>query len=136
MRRLALAAAAAVMPVAAAATPAPIKGRWITSDKAALVEVGPCGGGICGRIAKVLVVDPSKPTKDVNNPDPALRARAIVGMGFLTGFTPAGDQWNGRIYDPRNGRSYRSIVIRDGATLKVKGCLGPFCRTQVWTRAG
>ena len=135
MRLLALAAAVA-LPTAAAAQPAPITGRWITSDKAALVEVGPCGGGICGRIAKVLVVDPTKPTRDVNHPDPALRSRAILGMVFLTGFTASGDQWNGRIYDPRNGKSYRSIVTRDGATLRVKGCLGPFCRTQVWRRAG
>ena len=138
MRRLVF-AAAALLTVAAA--PAPITGRWITSDKAAVVEVGPChgnGGGaaICGRIAKVLVVDPTKPTRDVANPDPALRTRPILGMVFLTGFTAAGDRWNGRIYDPRNGRTYRSIVTRDGATLKVKGCFGPFCRTQVWTRTG
>lgn len=138
MIRRALAAAAALLTVAAA--PAPITGRWITSDKAALVEVGPChgaGGGtaICGRIAKVLVLDPTKPTQDVNNPDAALRSRPILGMVFLTGFVPADDQWNGRIYDPRNGKTYRSIVTRDGATLRVKGCIGPFCRTQVWTRA-
>jgi uncharacterized protein (DUF2147 family) len=134
-----LALAAALLPVAAAAQPASIAGRWITSDKAAVVEVGPCSGGdgaaVCGRIVRVLKVDPGKPTRDVNNPDPTLRGRPIVGLVFLTGFTASGDQWNGRIYDPRNGRSYRSVVTRDGATLRVKGCLGPFCRTQVWTRA-
>lgn len=133
MRRLLL--AATLLPTAAVAQPAPITGRWVTSDRAALVEVGPCGQALCGRIAKVLVADPAKPTRDVNNPDPGLRGRAILGMVFLTGFTAAGDRWNGRIYDPRSGRTYRSTVTSDGATLRVKGCLGPFCRTQVWTRA-
>jgi uncharacterized protein (DUF2147 family) len=136
IRRALAAAVAAIVPVAAVAAPAPITGRWITSDRAAVVEVGPCGTAICGRIAKVLRADPSKPTKDVNNPDTAKRSRPILGMVFLTGFVASGDQWNGRIYDPRNGRTYRSIVTRDGATLRVKGCFGPFCRTQVWARAG
>lgn len=131
--RLALPAAALLL---TAASPAPIAGHWVTADRAALVEVAPCGRALCGRIARVLKVDPTKPTRDVNNPDAALRGRAIVGMVFLTGFVATGDQWNGRIYDPRNGRTYRSVLTRNGATLRVKGCLGPFCRTQVWTRAG
>lgn len=135
MRRLAL-AAALLLTTPATAQPAPIAGRWITSDRAALVEIGACGPALCGRITRVLKADPSKPTRDVNNPDPALRERPIVGLAFLTGFTPSDGAWNGRIYDPRNGRSYRSVVTRDGATLKVKGCFGPFCRTQVWTRVG
>lgn len=133
MRRLMLAGAASLL---TAAAPAPIVGQWVTSDRAALVQVGPCGAALCGRIVRVLKVDPTKPTTDTNNPDPALRRRPIVGMAFLTGFVSDGAAWNGRIYDPRNGRTYRSVVTREGATLKVKGCFGPFCRTQVWTRAG
>lgn len=137
------AVAAALLPAAAAAMAplTPITGRWITSDRAALVEVAPCrdnggGPGLCGRIARVLKADPTKPQRDVNNPDPALRTRAIVGMPILTGFTAGNAAWTGRIYDPRSGRTYRSTLTRDGATLRVKGCFGPFCQTQVWTRAG
>lgn len=133
MRRLALAAAALLT---LAAAPAPIAGRWVTEDKAALVEIASCGQALCGRIVRVLKVDPSKPTTDVNNPDASLRKRPIVGLPFLTGFVADGDEWAGRIYDPRNGRSYRSVVTRAGGTLKVKGCFGPFCRTQTWSRAG
>jgi uncharacterized protein (DUF2147 family) len=121
--------------VAAAAVPAPIAGRWITVDGKALVEIGGCGAQICGRIVRVLKVDPTKPTVDANNPDQALRTRPIVGMVFLTGFAPGSDRWRGRIYDPESGKNYRSELIRAGNTLKVKGCVGPFCRTQVWTAA-
>ena len=134
MKRLIL-AAMALSASAGAAAPAPVAGRWLTPERDAMVEIGACGAQLCGRIARVLKADPSKPKTDVNNPDPALRSRPVVGLPILTGFTAGKDQWNGRIYDPRNGKSYRSILIRDGATLKVKGCLGPFCKTQVWTRA-
>ena len=45
--------------------------------------------------------------------------------------------WRGRIYDPKNGKSYRSIIRRKGpGVLEVKGCIGPFCQTQVWKRLG
>ncbi len=127
--------AAALIGVAAASAPAPISGHWTTVDGKALVEIGPCGTQICGRIVRVLKVDPTKPTTDANNPDKTLRTRPIVGMVFLTGFTPGDDRWRGRIYDPESGKSYRSELVRDGQTLKVKGCIGPFCRTQVWTAA-
>ena len=57
-------------------------------------------------------------------------------LPILTGFKPDGDVWRGTIYDPKSGKSYRSIVKRRNAsTLEVKGCIGPFCQTQVWRKA-
>nr|WP_245805975.1 DUF2147 domain-containing protein [Erythrobacter donghaensis] len=33
---------------------------------------------------------------------------------------------------PESGKSYRSVIRRKGANaLEVKGCVGPFCQTQV-----
>lgn len=123
-----------------AATPAlaatPIAGRYLTEDGAALVEVGPCGATTCGRIARVLKPRPGGPTTDVNNKDAALRSRPIVGMPVLSGFTDTGGDWRGQIYDPRNGRSYKSIVSRNAdGSLKVQGCVSFICRTQTWRAA-
>lgn len=134
--KLFLAVAMALLASGAAAAPAPVTGRWLTPHSDALVQIGTCGASLCGRIARVLKVDPTKPKVDANNPDPALRTRPIVGLPILTGFVADDDRWQGSIYDPRSGRTYRSELTRDGATLKVKGCFGPFCRTQTWTRAG
>ena len=53
---------------------------------------------------------------------------------MLTGFTADSDRWRGKIYDPESGKTYRSEVNREGAVLKVKGCISFFCRTQTWTR--
>lgn len=135
MRRLACVAALACLSAAASAAPAPIAGRWLTAEGKAIVDIGSCGGagaGLCGRITDILKPKPG-PAVDLKNPDPALRSRPIRGMAFLTGFHPAGDRWKGRIYDPETGRTYRSELARTGGTLKVKGCWGPFCRTQDWT---
>jgi uncharacterized protein (DUF2147 family) len=73
---------------------------------------------------------------DANNPDPALRNRPIEGIILLSGFKESGDEWEGQIYDPRAGKTYRSTLKKqpDG-TLRVKGCLGPFCRAVKFTPA-
>lgn len=111
----------------------PINGRWITDDGSAVVTVAQCGGQICGRITTVLKAAPGAPKVDAGNPDPALRTRPIVGLPILTSFVDKGDDWRGRIYDPRNGKTYKSIVKRNAdGTLKVQGCIAFFCQTQVW----
>ena len=128
----AIAAPAAANPAAAAE---PVTGRWLTVDGQAIVTIGTCGQTVCGKITKVLKPRPGGPAVDANNPDPALRHRPIEGIQFLTGFTPSGSSWNGRIYSPEEGKTYKSVLTRDGNTLKVKGCILFFCKTQVWTRA-
>jgi uncharacterized protein (DUF2147 family) len=137
MRTARVAAALFVLSLSAGAQAAqPIAGKWITEDGSALVQLGPCGAASCGRIVTVLKPRAGAPSTDVNNPDVNLRKRTIVGLPILSGFSDAGDDWRGRIYDPRNGKTYKSIVARgpDG-TLKVKGCVAFFCQTQTWKAA-
>ncbi|WP_174296689.1 DUF2147 domain-containing protein [Sphingomonas bacterium] len=125
----------------AAAAPIPVTGRWLVTDGSAVVEVAPCqvrdsGAKLCGRIVRVVKPRLGGPATDVKNPDPAQRTQPIKGITILSGFVSAGDRWKGRVYDPDSGRSYRAELLRDGGTLHVKGCLGPFCRTLNWTRVG
>lgn len=129
---------ALVMLAAPASAAQPIAGRWITEDKSAVVEIAPCGKLLCGRIVKFLTPPKGGPDpRDVNNVDASKRSRKIMGMAILTNFVEDGDEWRGQIYDPRNGKTYRSILQREGAHgLSVKGCIGPFCRTQNWRHAG
>lgn len=135
-RFAALAAAALALPVAALAAPAPITGNWVTEDGVALVQVGRCGNTVCGKIAKVLKPDSKFSQTDTNNPDRSKRGRPILGLPVLTGFTADDDVWRGRIYDPKSGKDYRSVVQRNAnGTLKVEGCIGPFCKTQTWRPA-
>ena len=130
------AAAALALPVAALAAPAPITGTYVTEDGVALVQVGRCGATMCGKIAKILKPNPKFSQTDTNNPDKSKRGRSILGLAVLTGFTADGDVWRGRIYDPKTGKDYRSVVQRNAnGGLKVEGCLGPFCKTQTWRAA-
>lgn len=131
---LLLAAGLALSPLAAAE---PITGRWITAEKNAVVAIARCGKALCGKIQKFLIVQPQgNDQRDVNNPDAAKRSRRLIGTAILSSFTQDGDVWRGEIYDPKNGKTYRSEIRRKSATvLEVKGCVGPFCQTQKWRKA-
>lgn len=126
--------AALVSGAAPAATP--IDGLWLTDDHKGVVRIGACGGHVCGWIVRVLDRGPNVPTHDVNNPDPGLRGRPILGMPVLTGFTPEGGELaGGHAYDPKSGRSYRTTLsLNDNGTLNVTGCVLFICQTMVWTR--
>ena len=135
----ALAASLAALLLASPALAAdPVQGRWITEEKDAVITIAPCGAKLCGRITKFLVAPPQGlDQRDVNNKDASKRSRKLLGMPVLTGFVEDGDEWRGTIYDPKSGKTYRSILQRKGSNqLTVKGCLGPFCQTQTWRKAG
>jgi uncharacterized protein (DUF2147 family) len=129
-----LALAAATILSTSVQAAAPITGRWVTQSKDGVVEIYPCGTTICGKIAKFLVTPPAgNGAKDLNNPNKALRSRTILGMNILTGFKEVGDEWKGQIYDPKSGKTYRSVVYKGkSGNLVVKGCIGPFCQAQTW----
>lgn len=123
---------AIALPLQAAA---PVTGKWITQSKDGVVEIYECGESICGKIAKFLVMPPAGAgAKDINNPNKTLRSRTILGMNILTGFKEVGNEWKGQIYDPKSGKTYRSVVYKGkSGNLVVKGCIGPFCQAQTWT---
>ncbi|HMT45465.1 MAG TPA: DUF2147 domain-containing protein [Chakrabartia sp.] len=111
----------------------PITGKWLTDDGKGVVEIAPCGSQLCGRITKIMAKTGGNPV-DSKNPDPALRSRPLVGLNILSGMRDAGSAWEGSIYSPERGRSFRSVVRRNAdGSLAVKGCMGPICQTQRWT---
>ncbi len=135
MIRVMIATAALLVALPASAA-TPIAGRYLTEDGAGIIEVGRCGNSVCGKLVRILKSEPNAPRTDVNNSDAALRSRPILGLPILSNFTDAGSDWRGRIYDPRNGKSYKSIVSRQpNGSLKVQGCIAIFCQTQVWKPA-
>ena len=114
-------------------------GLWKTED--AQIEIYQEDGKLSGKIAslnKQYTSDGIEKT-DISNPDPAKRSRPLIGLVFMTGFTPEGlGRWDhGTIYDPKTGHTYASFLEYDGGdTLKLRGYIGISLigRTAVWTR--
>jgi uncharacterized protein (DUF2147 family) len=115
-------------------------GFWKTED--AKIEIFEVDGKLSGKIAslnKQYTTDGVEKT-DIRNPDPAKRSRPLVGLVFMTGFTPGGPgRWDhGVIYDPKTGNTYASFLEYDGGdTLKLRGyiVISLIGRTAIWTKA-
>lgn len=136
-RLLATIPAAAVLCATPAIAADSINGRWVTQDKDAVVTISKCGASTCGKISRFLIAPPDGPDqRDINNPNPKLQKRKLLGLPILTNFKEEPTLWRGTIYDPTSGKSYRSVLRRKGPNvLEVKGCIGPFCQTQIWRKA-
>lgn len=114
-----------------------VHGRWLVEDGNAVIEIADCGDGTpCGTLQWVDMSEASS-DRDINNPDDELNGRPLIGMPMLWGFRKKGDSWGrGKIYDPESGKTYGSnLKRRKDGNLRVKGCVGPFCQTQVWSPA-
>jgi uncharacterized protein (DUF2147 family) len=116
-------------------------GRWVTPGVSAVVELAPCGDAatLCGTIRWLwdAVDERGRPRLDSQNADTSLRTRPLVGLMVLSGLKPdpAGG-WQGRIYNPEDGQTYRATMKRRGAdALVIEGCVLFVCRQQVWRRA-
>ncbi|MEL6636745.1 MAG: DUF2147 domain-containing protein [Bacteroidota bacterium] len=111
-----------------------IIGVFLTEDSAGKIEFYRRDGRYYGK-----VVAGERITKDVNNPDPALRERSTLGMEFIQNFEYDADEGvyqGGTIYNSQNGKTYDGkIWLEDeGRTLKLRGYLGVFYRTVTWKR--
>ena len=114
-------------------------GTWLTEPCDGLVRIESADDGIRGVIAGAPPGTRSDPeARDVNNPDPALRDQPLVGLTILGGYSAEKKRWvNGWIYDPDNGKRYKSrLRLKDADTLEVRGYIGTpmLGRSQIWTR--
>jgi uncharacterized protein (DUF2147 family) len=145
MLGLAIAAGLAAVAIATAgpvrASERELAGRWATEGFGSIVEFRPCAGTspeVCGHIAWLWAPAPEgRPRIDRNNPDPALRARPLVGIEIVSGLreTSPGVWTGGRLYNPDDGRTYTGSARLKGGLLELKGCaFNLVCRSQTWRR--
>jgi uncharacterized protein (DUF2147 family) len=133
--------AASLLMTSPAVAAAPISGKWLTTERDSIIEIAPCDATrhtvLCGKIIRIFKTGADgKAMLDYNNPSPTLRTRTIQGINVLSAMSDGGTDWRGKIYDPRSGRSYKSIVVRNpNGNLSVQGCVTFICKSFVWTPA-
>lgn len=133
--------AASLFMVSPALAAAPITGKWLTTERDSIIEIAPCDAAqrrmLCGKVIRVAKNGADgKAMLDFHNPLPALRSRPIQGINVLSDLVDGGNDWRGKIYDPRSGKSYKSIIAREpDGSLSVQGCITFICKSLVWTQA-
>jgi uncharacterized protein (DUF2147 family) len=117
---------------AQAATPDAVIGVWLTGDKDGHIEIARCGESVCGKIVWLKEAGAT----DARNRDPALRSRPLLGVTLIQGFKPTKTGWaGGQGYDPKRGMKFRAELAPQGRdALRLRGCVGPICEAQTWTR--
>lgn len=116
-------------------------GGWATPGVSAIVQLAHCGktATLCGTIRWLWdgVDDKGRPRLDAQNADASQRSRPLIGLTILSDLRMAKrGVWEGRIYNPEDGQTYRATLSRRGAdTLIVEGCVLFVCQKQVWRRA-
>ena len=107
-----------------------VEGQWRT-EHGWQVKIYQCGGALCGRVMSGTTM------KDVHNPDPRLRKRSVVGIRLIRGMRKRGGRYEGRLYNPGDGKTYTGYIEPLSAdALRLSGCVlgGLICRGQTWTR--
>lgn len=121
---------------AAFAQAASIEGKWQTKDESgkakAIVQITKTGNTYTGHIVSMAAGVPT------SCPETCAYKGSLVGLTVIRNLTQNSDNEyaNGKIYDPKNGKTYSSKATVSGNTLKVRGYLGisALGRTQTWTR--
>lgn len=120
---------------------AQIEGKWKTIDdetgKAkSIVEIfKKPNGKYYGKIVQLLI----KPENNncVNCKDDR-KNKPVLGLEIIRGLSKDGDEYDGgTITDPKNGKTYKCTITRDGNKLNVRGYIGfsLIGRTQTWVKA-
>lgn len=117
-----------------------ILGEWYTTERDAKIEIYKEGNTYAGKI--VWLEQPTengKPVLDANNADKSKRNQPILGIKLIEGFKYKNGTWEeGKIYDPRNGKYYSSVIKKKSAdVLEVRGFVGfsMIGRTVEWYKA-
>ena len=128
--------------IAAQAQTSPV-GLWRSFDEKtgepkAEVRIDQAGGVLSGRIDKRLAKG-AVPDAVCTECSDDRKDKPMLGLEIIRGARKAPDAevWqDGKILDPENGRSYslKMTPIEGGKKLEVRGSIGPFGRTQTWTR--
>ena len=117
-----------------------ILGRWKTIDDqtgkaVSVIEIYEKHGMIYGKVAELL--NPKDKGKTCSNCEGQDKDKSILGLVVIQGLIKEGNDYKGKILDPKHGKIYQCIVkLENRDKLKVRGYIGfsLLGRTQYWHR--
>ncbi|MBX2821211.1 MAG: DUF2147 domain-containing protein [Rhodothermaceae bacterium] len=105
-----------------------------TNEPRSIVEIYENDGNVEGRIVKL--INPDEPNPVCDKCEGERNGQPIEGMVIIEDLTKDGNEWaGGHILDPENGKTYRCRIWVEEGTLRVRGYLAIFRRTQTWLPA-
>ena len=134
MKQIMLKAITAVtlLGVPAAASAAPLEGRWANPKRSVVVQVSQCGNAYCGTVIRASDKAKANARKG-GTPN-------LIGTRILSGLKPAGNnRYKGKVFVPKRNIFASATVRQVGANvMEVEGCVvgGLLCDEQRWTRVG
>jgi uncharacterized protein (DUF2147 family) len=118
-----------------------VLGQWLSEEKDGKIEIYKNGDKYFGKLvwaARMYEADGKTLRKDEKNPDLGLKNRNLKDLVILTNFMyDDGVYSDGKIYDPKTGKTYSCKMTVNGNQLSIRGYVGIslFGRTTVWTRS-
>ena len=118
-------------------------GNWITIDdntgkKKSVVELYKTDGELYGKIIYLYPREGRGPNPKCTLCTDDRKNKPLDGLQIVRGVEWNGSEWeDGTIVDPENGKTYTVKMWIDASKpdkLNVRGYIGPFYRTQTWTR--
>lgn len=117
-----------------------IVGEWLNEEKDSKIEIYKTGNLYYGKLVwgnSIYESDGQSYQKDVRNPDDKLKSRQLLNMVILHHFEYKDDIWDdGKIYDPKSGKTYHCIMKLRNDKLEIRGYVGISLlgRTTYWER--
>ena len=132
MKQTILALGLVMLAVPASAQSADPSGTYLSETGDTRVRIARCGGAYCGTIISV-----QGEAKDVNNPDPKLKGRNLVGIQMISNIQPTSEGFTGQLYNYKDGKTYSGkMSFAGGKAMQLSGCVfgGLICRSQTWAK--
>ena len=121
-----------LLTIPAQAQPADPSGTYLSETGETRVRIARCGAAYCGTI-----ISTQGEAKDVNNPDPKLKGRNLVGIQMISNIQPTADGFTGQLYNYKDGKTYNGkMSFAGGKAMQLSGCVlgGLICRSQTWAK--
>lgn len=100
-----------------------VTGVWLRENGESKVRFAKCGEAICGTVAWLKSPETSS---------------SKLGQRVFYDMKPAGaGAWEGKAFNPEDGKTYTGKMTLSGDALKTAGCVfgGIICRSVSWSRA-